>query len=245
MKTFIALLCCFSVLPAGSLLRAQTIPADSLKLANTQVAPASSVSPSYSQPEQPQYGDEYGDPYRHRTEINPVIGMSFSSTYNDPPNYSSTARVGWLIGCNFRIGHRFFFEPGIEFMGINSQLQSTSTINVNYQSNQTDINVLRIPLLAGFRFLPTSSPVNVNFHAGISADFVTSINNNNAALQSDEYNSPFWGGVIGAGLDFLFLTFDLDYDYGLSQIFDSGYQPYGSGPRNTSVIMTVGVRSPF
>jgi len=100
-------------------------------------------------------------------------------------------------------------------------------------------------MLVGFRFFRTESPVNLNFHLGISADIVTSVTSNNAALQSSQYNSPFWGGVIGGGFDFLFLTFDLDYDYGLSHIFDQSYQPYGDGPRNTSVIMTVGVRSPF
>ncbi len=129
-------------------------------------------------------------------------------------------------------------------MGINSEIQPTSSVTVS-SNYQTDINVLRIPLLVGFRLFRTSDPVNLSFHAGVSADFVTSINTNNNALQSDEYNSPFWGGVIGAGLDFAFLTFDLDYDYGLSQIFEPSYQPYGSGPRNGSVIMTVGVRSPF
>ncbi len=243
MKTIIAFLFSFSLLSSGTL-RCQTTSADSFKLVNTQTALASNDTASEQEPAQ--YEDEYGDEYHHHTEINPVIGLSFSSMNSDPPNYSSSARVGWLLGCNFIIGHRFFFEPGIQYMGINSQLQSTSDINVNYPNNiQTDINVLRIPMLAGFRFFRTSSPVNLNLHAGISVDFVTSINTNNAALQSSQYNSPFWGGVIGAGFDFLFLTFDLDYDYGLSHIFDQGYQPYGNGPRNTSVIMTLGLRSPF
>ncbi len=247
MKTTIALLFCIVTFGFTSSIQCQTALPAHFDSSNAAAALPSNASASVSAQEAARYGDDYyyGDEYRHHTEINPVIGMSFSSMYNDPPNYSSTSRVGWLIGFNIRYGNRFYFQPGIDFMGMNSQLQSTSAINVNYQSNQTDINVLRIPLLAGFRVFRTSSPVNLNFHAGISADFVTSINTNNAAVQGDEYNSPFWGGVIGAGLDFAFLTFDLDYDYGLSQVFDSGYQPYGSGPRNASVILTFGVRSPF
>jgi Outer membrane protein beta-barrel domain len=247
MKTIAALLFCIATLSFTSTVRCQTALTAFFDSSKVEAAPASNASTSFSEQESADYGGDYyyEDGYRHRTEVNPVIGMSFSSMYNDPPNYSSTARVGWLIGCNFRFGNRFYFQPGIDFMAINSQLQSTSPINVNYQSNQTDIDVLRIPLLVGFRVFRTSDPVNLNFHAGVSADFVTSINTNDAAVQGDEYNSPFWGGVIGAGLDFAFLTFDLDYDYGLSQIFDSGYQPYGSSPRNTSVIMTVGIRSPF
>jgi hypothetical protein len=242
MKTIISILSGLFVIAYTSSVRCQTAPVDSFKFATTEAFPSSTSS--FSEPAA--YRDDYyyEDPYRHRTEINPIVGLSFSSLYSAPPNYSSTARVGWLIGCNFRFGNRFFFQPGIDYMGINSQIQSTSNVTVN-SNVQTDINVLRIPLLVGFRLFRTSDPVNLSFHAGVSADFVTSINTNNNALQSDEYNSPFWGGVIGAGLDFAFLTFDLDYDYGLSQIFEPSYQPYGSGPRSGSVIMTVGVRSPF
>jgi len=83
MKTIIALIFCFSVL-SGSSPRCQTMPADFTTISNNNYLSVFSTTNPASDRQPADYDDEYGDGYPHRTEINPVIGMSFSSMYSAP-----------------------------------------------------------------------------------------------------------------------------------------------------------------
>jgi hypothetical protein len=181
--------------------------------------------------------------------INPVIGLTYSSFHNEPEGLESKARIGWLLGVNARIGEQLFFEPGIQYVMLNSKFQSTSGPIIDTATlGNTDINILRIPLLLGVRMLSNENkdnPMNFVIHFGLDVDFVTSVEQSNKSLTSNDFKSPILGAVIGAGLDFLSFTFMVDYTYGLTPVFQEAYTPFGKEPRADALYFSIGTKYQF
>ncbi|HEY6170692.1 MAG TPA: porin family protein [Candidatus Kapabacteria bacterium] len=180
------------------------------------------------------------------TVINPMIGMTYSALNNEPEGLESKARIGWHLGVNFRFGDQFYFEPGFQYVMLNSEFQSTSGPIVDTATlGNTDINVLRIPLMVGVRMLSNENkdnPMNINVHFGLDLGIVTSIEQSNKALTSNDFKNPMLGAVIGAGIDFLSFTFNVDYSYGLTAVFDESYTPFGKEPRANTLYFSIGTK---
>jgi hypothetical protein len=180
------------------------------------------------------------------TVINPMIGLTYSAFNNEPDGLESKARIGWLVGVNFRIGDQFYFEPGLQYVMLNSELRSTSGPIVDTAVlGNTDMNILRIPLMVGVRMLSNENkdnPMNLNIHFGLDFGIVTSIEQGNNPLTSNDYKNPMLGAIIGAGIDFLSFTFNVDYSYGLTPVFKEAYTTYGKEARSNSLYFTLGTK---
>src|SRR5688572_21257665 len=181
-----------------------------------------------------------------RAVINPMVGMTFSAFNNEPEGLESKARVGWLVGVNLRIGDQFYFEPGLQYVLLNSELRSTSgpLIDTAVLGN-TDMNILRIPMMVGVRMLSNEdkdNPLNLNVHFGLDFGIITSFYQSDKSLTSDDFKNPILGAIIGAGIDFLSFTFNIDYSYGLTPVFNETYTPFGKEPRANSLYFTLGTK---
>jgi hypothetical protein len=179
-----------------------------------------------------------------QTQINPVIGMNFSTLANTPDELQTEARLGWHFGVNMRIGDRFYFQPGVHYAQLNSELTSVedgqSVTDTSFKSN---IGVLRIPLLAGLRIFSNEDKealFNVNIHAGIATELVMAVDEDKTGLTKDDFTSPIFAAVFGAGIDFLFLTFDIDYELGLTPVFDSERINLSTEPKSNALLITIG-----
>ena len=182
---------------------------------------------------------------RSQTEINPVIGVNFSSLTTDPEEFDSEGRLGWHFGANLRIGDKFYFQPGLHYAQLNSRVTSLEDDPIDENSFESNIGVIRIPLLAGVRLLSTQkndNPFNINLHAGLATEFV--VDEENTLLTEDSFTSPLFAVVVGAGVDFMFLTLDLDYEIGLSPVFDTDIE-FIENPTNNAFIISVGGKFEF
>jgi hypothetical protein len=177
--------------------------------------------------------------------LNPVVGFNFSSLSNEPNGFQSEARLGWHFGGNLRLGDKVFLQPGLQIMKIGSRLRSGDDLNPFNEDNfQTDITVLRIPILAGIRFLPPSSAFNGNIHGGIATNIILSVDEQKNLLTEDDFNSAIYSVVVGAGVDILFLTLDVDYELGLTNVFKkTGF--FDSDAKNNAIIVSLGGRFAF
>ncbi len=185
----------------------------------------------------------------HPLVINPMLGLTYSAFHGEPSGLESKARMGWMVGVNFRYGDQLFLEPGIQYVMLNSKFQSTSGPIIDTATlGNTDVNILRIPVMLGVRLLDNENkdnPMNFIVHFGLDFDIVTSIEQSNRALTSGDFKSPILGAVIGAGIDFLSFTFMVDYSYGLTQVFRDSYTPYGKEPRADALYFTIGTKYQF
>lgn len=184
-----------------------------------------------------------------QTQINPVIGMNFSQLVNEPDQVNSESRLGWQFGVNMRFGDQFYFQPGVHYAQLNSELtpaEGADTISIS--SFQSNIGVLRVPLLAGFRIFSNEDKealFNINAHAGVATEWILAVDEKETNLTKDDFASPIFGAVIGAGIDFLFLTLDIDYEIGLTPVFDKEKVQLSSEPKNNALIISVGGKFQF
>jgi hypothetical protein len=174
--------------------------------------------------------------------INPVLGLNFSALTSDPPGLESQLRVGWHIGLNGRFGSRFYFQPGVHYAILGKELTSVEDIDtLKKGSFKSDVHALRIPLLVGMQLINTEekeSPFNINVHAGLSGAVILSISDN-TTVKKEDFVSPIFSGVFGVGVDLLFLTFEVDYEVGLTKVFDETKRIV-SDAKNNAVLMTLG-----
>lgn len=181
---------------------------------------------------------------RSQTQINPVIGLNFSTLANSPDELQTETRLGWHFGVNMRIGDRFYFQPGVQYAQLNSGLTSVEDVpNATDTSLKSNIGVLRVPLLAGLRVFSNEDNealFNVNLHAGIAAELVMSVDEDKTGVTKDDFTSPIFAAVIGAGIDFLFLTFDIDYELGLTPVFNNERIKLSPEPKNNALLVTIG-----
>ena len=87
------------------------------------------------------------------------------------------------------------------------------------------VNAFYIPVTGGYFLSPSASATNMastglRFYAGPAFTIVTSVADNDFGLEKEDYNSTAIGGVIGAGFDLTSLTIDVNYEIGLTDVFD-------------------------
>lgn len=129
---------------------------------------------------------------------------------------------GFVIGGNLQIGGSFYFQPGVYWHTLGSELSVSS-----FSTDNVVINAIQIPAFLGYRIVNTGL-FDVRLYAGGSLLFVTKINENEFSfldqtfsVRKEDFADQVWGVVGGVGLDFTIFTVDLNYEYGLSNLIDT------------------------
>ena len=175
-----------------------------------------------------------------QTQINPIIGINTFILSAIPDSASANVSIGWTIGVNFRLGDQTIFLPGIHYL----HEQNGVTIPAVSGNNNAhaefvvkdDIDLLRIPLLIGFRFFKTKDhdvAFNINLHGGGSVLYLLSATDHTSGKdKSSNYNSLGFALTGGIGLDILFLTLDVDVDYGMTKVYSDSFNDPDTELRN-------------
>lgn len=158
--------------------------------------------------------------------INPKLGIVMSNVTDAPSTYKANAKVGVLVGSDFRFGKRLYFQPGVFYKQEGTVLiYNDGTIE---QENDITKNSLCVKAQAGF-YLVNKEGFRIRLNGGPSYDIALKqrvIQNNNATpyelLKSSALNVE--GGV---GLDIWFLSIDAGYTYGLGNAFRDGFSSNG------------------
>lgn len=155
--------------------------------------------------------------------ITPQAGINISKLQNpvDIPglNIEISEVVGFQLGGNIRIGGNLHLQPGFYYHKIGSDLKIVSELEgVPDFSGKLNIDIIQIPLLIGYRFLRLGL-FDLRIHGGGSLSFVTKAEDEVVGILSkDDFNDKVWGLIAGAGFDVLFLSVDVDYEFGLSDM---------------------------
>ena len=167
---------------------------------------------------------------RSQTVINPIVGINTFVLSTNPDSASANVSVGWTIGLNFRLGDQTIFLPGIHYLHEQNGVTVPAITGTNAHPEfiaKDDIDLLRIPLLIGFRFFKTKDhdvAFNINIHGGTSVFYLLSATDHTTKKdKSGNYNT--WGFALtgGIGLDILFLTLDVDLDYGMTKVYSDSF----------------------
>ncbi len=122
---------------------------------------------------------------------------------------------GWHVGASARFGEdRFFMNPGLLYQSI-SILSQKGVFPIQRGARLT---LLGFSMLAGYRLIKTR-PFTMRIHTGVGANYVTTIDDNAFGLDLDSVEALHFQAIGDIGFDFYWLTLDVRYSYGLSNIF--------------------------
>lgn len=167
-----------------------------------------------------------------QTKVNPNVGLTFSKLTDGA---SSKVRASYIAGFDLRFGDVVNFIPGLYFGNVGTDVTYTDN-SVDYEYDNS-INTLQLRTLIGLNIINTKV-FRLRVNAGPSLHFtVQSID-----IEEENINTAIAFFNTGLGFDFGFLTIDLKYEYGLTEVFDkSGPESIAIDTKNNIVILSVGL----
>jgi len=159
-------------------------------------------------------------------------GVSMSKLTTNINDVVEAAKTGYQLGAFVRIGKKFHLQPEVYFSAKPGKVEFT-TPDLNDPTKKFNISedihfsTVDIPVLVGLRLLKIPGG-NIRLQAGPVASFVTNstmtVSKDGVELPEDDYPKDFksfnWAAQFGAGVDVLFLTIDLRYELGLTNLYD-------------------------
>jgi len=148
--------------------------------------------------------------------IGPKAGATFSKITSDQDQITEEMKSSLHFGAFVRLGNKIYVQPEVLFMNRKGEF---SAGNIAGSSRSIHLKTIDIPVLVGGKIIG-SEVFNLRVMAGPVASLalnkdVTSENWDNA-ITEDDIRGANWGLQLGAGIDVLMLTFDLRYEYGIS-----------------------------
>lgn len=157
-----------------------------------------------------------------QVRISPHVGANFSAIDAKLQDITAESRVGWNAGLDFRVGERaFYFNPGIQYFSNTARLLKgvASPDDVIFEE-ETTIQSLKAPINLGLRLTGDNGILGLRVKGGVVPTYVMNVNEKEGfAFNKDDLNSFTWGANVGAGLDVLFFTLDVNYEIGLTDYF--------------------------
>lgn len=152
--------------------------------------------------------------------IGPKIGYTTSKLSTDRDSIQESIKNNFQIGAFFRFGKKLYIQPEVVYAtsGGTMKLEGTSV------KETIKLNNLYVPLLVGYKLI-NAKVFNLRVLAGPAANFILNktIDFNQsypAPVQEADIKNIAWGMDVGAGVDLLFLTLDLRYEFGLNNIYN-------------------------
>lgn len=152
-------------------------------------------------------------------------GLNVASLKTDKSLFENENSVGYLAGIWGRIGgNSFHFQPEAYFTSKSASIHpDASDAGTDLIKGDIKFTNIDVPLLIGTKF--PVGPAKLKLQAGPLFSFVIDENNpykdNVSAVYQEaltNYKDKFSALVIGTGIDFSKLTFDLRYELGLGNI---------------------------
>ena len=153
--------------------------------------------------------------------VNPKGGLNISGLNEELEGVTQTGKAGYNIGVDLRLGGGFaFFQPGMFYYQYNTKYEivESSLLPNGETSYSSDVKVssIKIPAQVGFRIF-TTKPLSIRANLGPAVNFPVDVSSDDKlVLNRNHYENVTVGGVIGAGVDVLIFTFDINYEFGLS-----------------------------
>lgn len=162
--------------------------------------------------------------------------VSMSSLTTDINDYENALKAGFQAGAYFRIGKKIHLQPEIYFAGKSGEL------SYNFPWEGPEINVketvtlstIDVPILLGLKIIDPPA-FNIRLQAGPVASFVVNknfditldgIKEEPDDAYKDAWSNMNWAMQFGAGVDVLFMTIDLRYELGLSNLYTSSEEAF-------------------
>lgn len=174
--------------------------------------------------------------------FNPQVGLSVARLHSLEPEENTKARVGWQAGADFRIGKRFYIQPGVYFW-------QTSTVFIN-DSLQLDTRLQRSDIKLNGRLgvnLLDDEHAKVRFSIGPSYNILIAksvsgddIGKITLSELEQKFNNGLFNMDAALGIDFWVLTLEAGYSLGLNDAWKK-MDYYKSNARYGTFYLNIGI----
>ena len=165
------------------------------------------------------------------------VGINIPNLSAPPLGRDFESNNGFTIGGSYMFGNQFYIEPGIQYATFQYKFYRTLEPS---EALDIDSRSIRIPLLFGGRFMPKDDNFNIRAFTGPSISWVFSEDIDFKNLELDERNAVLWAWTVGYGVDYKMLFFEISYDFGLSNYFET--QNYDSrNAKHNKLTLCLGV----
>jgi hypothetical protein len=179
--------------------------------------------------------------------LNPQVGLNASTLSTEPEGVDAGARLGYHYGGYVRLGGRVFLQPGVFVVRVGTELKSKGEINpfdLEEFTEGVDLSAVHVPALLGVDvYRGSGSTLRIN--GGIAVTFVGDVKDNALGLDDAGVEKVLIGARGGIGVDVGYLTLDLDFERGLTNLFVEEFVPAGDlDIRNDVLKVGIGLKFP-
>ena len=153
----------------------------------------------------------------------PLIGFNSSSLTTNIDTLTNEAKANFLFGAFIRMGKKIYIQPELVWTTKGGILINTDVSNLEAEM-QIKMKQIEIPVLVGWRLINFGIG-NIRIMGGPAAGIVM----DKTVTANDLVKDPIpetslkdlvWSAQLGAGVDVLFLSLDIRYEFGLSNIYN-------------------------
>jgi hypothetical protein len=180
--------------------------------------------------------------------IGPKVGYISTKLSTDLNDIESSLKDGLIVGAFARIGDKFYLQPEINWYTSGTVFKRPEMQSLSPIEQEIKLDNIQIPLFVGIKLLDLKL-VNLRATGGVTANFVvnktiTTMDGGNYInpIKESDINDIHWGFQVGAGVDVLMFTLDVQYITGISKIIETiniGQQQVQFDPKQGFVV-TVG-----
>ena len=174
------------------------------------------------------------------------LGYNGSKLTTNVSTIKSDFNSGFHVGVWAHFGKRFYFAPEVLYCMSGGVFSSNGSVTSHDSSWSEKITIgsLDVPLMVGFKIIH-SDFITWRVELGPEVSFTMNkkitTDDLNPKIQASDINTANWYVLGGTGIDFLFLTFDVRYKYGLSQLIsDASSQTFDA--KNNVFLISLGFR---
>ena len=154
---------------------------------------------------------------KERKKVNVLTlygGVSYSSILLSNSSFESAYATGYLLGLSYRKGRFSYWEIGLNY---NNSVVSLEDLNI--LEDNMHIRQIEVPLSAGINLLSvTRKVIGLRLFGGVAPGYILNVSDNPFDLDKDNLNRFQFGGRVGLGVDALFLSLELGYQYGFIDV---------------------------
>lgn len=173
------------------------------------------------------------------------IGYNANKLSTNLSNVKSDFNSGFHLGLFTHIGKRLYVAPELLYTMSGAVFDSSGNVSTKGWKQKITMGSIDIPVMVGFKIIH-SDVITWRVEVGPEASFivnskVTDLNSFTGPLATASLNTANWYILFGTGIDFLFMSFDIRYSYGLNQIIKD-VNTYSFNSQNGMFMVTLGFR---
>lgn len=150
-------------------------------------------------------------------------GPNFANANMKSPDLESDSRTGFQAGTFIRFGELLYGQVGMEYQMVKTNFSGLDATDI-FQSDDIKFNYINVPIYLGVSLVPVVDRlVDVRIYAGPEIACLLDVPLNEFDFTRDDFSAVRVNGVVGAGVDVLFLSLDMGYNFNTADLFKNDF----------------------